>query len=220
MRNRRLILIAGLIGLLTAATLLYFGFHDAPRELAARRHLNDLLGQANANEPEQEPGQEPEGFPAFPSLPPGNDNLFFGLPMPTTEVDVEETASSYVLRVPLASPEDSDSVKLNVNPHRIEVSGQTGSKEGSSSMTSSFMQSFSTSQEVLPDQVQRSTEQNGDRTELVITIPKKTSGEVLSTPNEYPELNDEPPREGSPPMLEPPPENNGSPIDTFSNRVI
>lgn len=215
MRNRRLILIAGLIGLLTAATLLYFGLHNAPRDLAARRHLNDLLGQANASEPEQ----EPEGFPAFPGPPEGND-LFFGLPMPTTEVDVEETPSSYVLRVPLASPEASSAVKLNVTPHRIEVSGQTGSKEGGSSITSSFMQAFSTSEEVVPDQVQRATEQNGDQTELVITIPKKTSGEGRPTPNEYPELNDQPQREGGPPMLEPPLDNNGNPLDTFSNRMI
>lgn len=213
MKNRRFILLAVLAGAL--AVLLYSVFQGTPQEVAARQHLNDLLGQASANEPQ--PEQEPFKLPE-------SDHSLFGFPMPTTDITVEETSSNYVLRIPLASPEDSSAVKLNVTPHRIEVSGQTGSKTDGQSFSSSFMQAFSTSQEVLPDQVHRLTEQNGGKTELVITIPKKAGSEAKTIPD-YPGLDDEPvngpfPEEGGPPPLQPPPENNGSPLDTFSNRVI
>jgi hypothetical protein len=219
MKSRGLILWSLFAGIL--AILLYVSFQENPQEAAARQHLNDLLGQANTDEPLSET-QEPFRLPEV-------DQSFFGFPMPATDIKVEETARSYVLRIPLASAEDSSSVKLDVTPHRIQVSGQTGSKTEGQSFSSSFMQAFSTNQEVIPDQVHRSMEQNGKQTELVITIPKKGGGST-GTESNFPNFgsgfndNDSIQRpieeEESDPAVESPSVNKGNPLDTSSNRVI
>ncbi|WP_373532991.1 hypothetical protein [Vampirovibrio sp.] len=218
MKSRGLILFSILAGML--AILLYASFQEKPQEAAARQHLNNLLGQASANEMLPEP-QESLKLP-------GVDQSFFGFPMPTTDITVEETSSKYVLRIPLAAAEDSSSVKLNVTPHRIEVSGQTGTKTDGQSFSSSFMQAFSTHQEVLPDQVHRMTEQNGDQTELVITIPKKggskTSAESGDGGFDHFDHQDEADERliqpNDSPAIEPPPVHDGNPLDTYSNRFI
>jgi hypothetical protein len=214
MKSRGLILFILFAGIL--AILLYATFQEKPQEAAARQHLNNLLGQANADEPLSET-QQPLRLPEV-------DQSFFGFPVPATDITVEETPSSYVLRIPLASAEDSSSVKLNVTPHRIEVSGQTGSKTEGQSFSSSFMQAFSTNHEVMPDQVHRLTEQHGKQTELVITIPKKSGGKASTESNisgfKDDEFVQQPIEEESSPAVEPPPVNNGNPLDTFSNRVI
>jgi hypothetical protein len=222
MKNRGLIpgsIFAGIV-----VILIYASFQEKPQEAVARQHLNDLLGQASPNEPLSSP-QQPLKLPEV-------DQSFFGFPMPTTDITVEETSSSYVLRIPLASAEDSSSVKLNVTPHRIEVSGQTGSKTEGQSFSSSFMQAFSTHQEVIPDQVHRMTEQNGNQTELVITIPKKSGGKTSTEQNydgfepgsdpgsDNDESSPRPIEEEGNPAIEPPPVNNGNPLDTYSNRFI
>lgn len=225
MRNRRT---AGLYALTGAALLLaVILFWQGASSNDARQHLDNLLGQANAN------GPEPEAAPATPapSLPdplkfPDLENSIFGMPVPTTDIMVEETSSAYVLRVPLAKPEDSSAIKVEVTPHRIEVSGQTGSQTDGQSVSTSFMQSFSTAQELIPGQVHRYTEQNGKQAELVITIPKKVGGEAKSSADEAGMGEGEegtpltPEETPAPALQPPPPPTNDSPLDTFSNRMI
>jgi hypothetical protein len=225
MRNRRFILIAGLTGLLIAAALFYFRFQDTPKELAARQHLNDLLGQANANEPENNTGPaetEPSPAPMAPE-----PDLFFGMPMPTTDIAIEETSDHYVLRIPLKKAEDSSDVKVDVTPHRIEVSGQTSSETAGQSASSSFMQAFTTNQEVLPNQVHRRTEQAEGKTELIITIPKKANSGTTATLPDYAGINDDDLRPTpSQNELVPPnapasgSDSNSNPLDTYMNRVF
>lgn len=241
MKNRRFGQLIGLTGLLIVATLSYFHFQDTPKEQAARQHLNDLLGQANADEtpdafglpiapplnlssPEQSPEQPPTPAPSSTPFP--GPELLFGLPMPSTDIAIEETSQHYVLRVPLKKAEDSSSVKVEVTPHRIELSGKTGSEEEGESFSSSFMQTFTTSQEVLPDQVHRRTEQIDGKTELVITIPKKGNSAAPSLPD-YAGINDEDFRYNQPQNPFVPPnvpangaDNNSSPLDTYMNRVF
>lgn len=224
MRNRR---VAGLTvfteaALLLAVTLLWQG--SSPND--ARQHLDNLLGQASANGPEAEAAPQA----AAPSLPdplkfPDLENSIFGMPVSTTDIMVEETSSAYVLRVPLAKPEDSSAIKVEVSPHRIDVSGQTGSQSDGQTVSSTFMQTFSTAQELVPGQVHRQTEQNGKQTELVITIPKKAGGEAKGPTDEdgLGETEGDPlsPDENQAPALQPPPmPTNDSPLDTFSNRMI
>ncbi len=230
MRNRR---VAGLTvftgaALLLAVTLLWQGSSSND----ARQHLDNLLGQANANGPEAEAAPEAEATPeaAAPSLPdplkfPDLENSIFGMPVSTTDIMVEETSSAYVLRVPLAKPEDSSAIKVEVSPHRIDVSGQTGSQSDGQTVSASFMQTFSTAHELVPGQLHRQTEQNDKQTELVITIPKKAGGEAKS-PSDEDGLGEEEsdplsPDENQAPTLQPPPmPTNDSPLDTFSNRMI
>jgi hypothetical protein len=104
-------------------------------------------------------------------------------------VRLEETANAYRLLVPLADKKDASQVQLKVTAHHLEISGQTGSAPAGSApgfaMTTSFMQSLDTSQEVLPQKVRREvTEQDGHLT-LLITIPKRNPGKKpsLNAPN-------------------------------------
>lgn len=180
MSQRRKILLFILTGLILIPALVMFGTRQASSDNAARQKLDNLLGQTepewpNATEPQASPF--PMETPA-PDLPDLNSGSFFGLPLPMPQagVDVQETQDSYILRIPLADPKDASSIRLNVTANRIEVSGQTGSKENGTTVTSSFMQAFTTSQEVLPGQITRKTEQNGENTAMVITIPKKQGG--------------------------------------------
>ncbi len=197
MRNRRKVLLSLLAGFILLASSLAFNLRQSVGQMAAREKLDNLLGQDNPEDsppvvaPEdQNPFEAPQASPNQPGNQPENmengqlepptitGGSFFGLPMPLsgTGVDVQELADKYVLRIPLTDPQDASSVKLNVSPHRIEVSGQTGSKENGATVNSSFMQSFTTSQEVNPDRISRHTEKHGENTELVVTIPKKTAG--------------------------------------------
>lgn len=149
---------AGLV-FLSALSLLQTGC--VVQESPARHKLDQMLGQASEQPSESDwPGLQ---MPQMPNL----------LDMAMLQaVDVQETAKAYVLRIPLASAKDADQVQVNVSPNRIEVSGQTGSKHGAAAMTSSFMQSFTTSQTVIPSQMSRKIEKQGDKDTLVVTIPK------------------------------------------------
>lgn len=138
-------------------------------ESSARQKLDNLLGQAPesvplAPIPQAEEAQRLPDWFGKPSL--------FGLPMPKAGVNVQETAEAYILRVPVATPGDADQVQVNVTPDRVEVSGQTGSQQGNLRSSSSFIQSFTTSQPVVPQKMSRKIEKVGEQNELVITIPK------------------------------------------------
>lgn len=216
MNKSRKILLGLLAGFIVIATLLVLVMRQATGEYSAREKLNQMLGQTQPdlqNSDEAPPMPPPEA----PPLPNNSGGSFFGLPLPMPQagVDVQETNSSYILRIPLADPKDASSIKLNITANRIEVSGQTGSKENGTSVTSSFMQAFTTSQEVLPGQVSRRTEKNGDNTQMVITIPKKQPG---------PGDDSQPPNTESP--QQPQPDNNElppapqNPLDGVENKVI
>ena len=201
-RKAALLIIAGLLAL-TLGSLL--GLSNHSEESAARQKLDNLLGQAdtlpfaenrpsehipleapNLQAPPENPNNtpnatEPLGSDPLASEPPG----FLGLPIPNplagnvpdSGVDVQEYAANYVLRIPLTDPVDARNVKVNVTPHHIEVSGKIGRREQGVSFSSSFMQSFSTSQAVLPDKVTQAIQKTGSKTDLVITVPKQHPGQ-------------------------------------------
>lgn len=176
MNTRRFPAWLPLAGLGTVLGLLVFlsgRWEQGAQQSAARNHLDTVLGQANGEAPPSDNplSSGPAGFPEF--NPPSVFNL--GLPQ-TDSVTIEESPQRYVLRVPLAEAEDSGDVQLKVTPHHIEISGQTGRQGQGGHYRSSFMQAFTTPEEVMPDQVQRRTERREDKTELVITIPKKQVG--------------------------------------------
>lgn len=230
MSPKKKILLSALAGFALLVLLLGVNPFQSSGDTAARHKLDRLLGQTEDAWPDLDPAQQsdpqqsqqPEQEPStgLPSLQGGS---FFGMPMPLSGagVDVQELADKYVLRIPLADPQDASSVKLNVDPHRIEVSGQTGSKRDGTTVSSSFLQTFSTSQEVLPDRVSRKTEQNGSDTELVITIPKKKGA---TTDDEIPGLNDPAPESGQdsaqPDENVLPKDPNANPLDGVENKVI
>jgi HSP20 family molecular chaperone IbpA len=143
-----------------------FLFNCAQPESSARHKLDNLLGEPSEHMP---PPAASEEAPASPDW--FNKPNFLGFTMPEA-VNVQETGSAYVLRVPIANPGDADQVQVNVSSSRIEVSGQTGSKHGNSSSSSSFFQSFTTSQAVLPNKMTKKVEKKGEQNQLVITIPK------------------------------------------------
>lgn len=176
----RVLWLLGLIALLVVGSL-FFTRGDS-HEQAARQKLDSVLGtdSNSGNLSELPPAQNPGGPDSnAPMLPPGWDlsNMFH---MPDVGVQVQETPQAYTLRIPLADPKDESSVKLSVNPHHIEVSGQSGTQKDGASMTSSFMQSFTTASELLPDKISKKQEKKGSQTELVITIPKKNPGQSAS----------------------------------------
>jgi hypothetical protein len=203
-RKRLVLLIAGLL-LLAGVGVGLFLFRQAG---AARERIVQALGEpAGApymlNDPAIRP--QPQAIPDWSAPPeeqqapsPGGE-LSNGLPLSDLlsaagGVSVRETESAYEIRVPLADAEDAERVTLDVTPHHIRVSGQTGvqADEGHTpspgvSVTSSFLQSFDTSREVLPDQVSRRLERDGSQLELMITIPKK-AGSAAGEPTQSREL--------------------------------
>jgi HSP20 family molecular chaperone IbpA len=152
-----------------------FLFNCAQPESSARQKLDNLLGDAR----EQMPPSTSEEAPALPDW--FRNPNFLGFSVPEA-VNVQETANAYVLRIPIANPGDADQVQVNVSPSRIEVSGQTGSKHGNSSSSSSFFQSFATSQTVLPDKMTKKVEKAGEQNRLVVTIPKDPQASAKSLP--------------------------------------
>lgn len=244
MRNRRKVLMSLLAGIVLLASLLAFNLHQSSGQMGAREKLDNLLGPSDNGEdappmaaPESqdfppngfETQQPPPNQEEDPLAPPAiTGGSFFGMPMPLSGagVDVQELGDRYVLRIPLADPQDATSVKLNVSPHRIEVSGQTGSKENGASVNSSFMQSFTTAQEVNPDKITRRTEKNGENTELVITIPKKAAGSSENEPGdeETSGKNGDDSSQQDDELMPPPPANPqndpGNPFNGIENKVI
>ena len=192
-RKRLILLISGLL-LLAGLGVGLFLFRQAG---AARERIAQALGEPPgapymlndpAIRPQQQavpdwsaPSEEQQAPSPWGELPKGSplSDLLNG----ADGVSVRETESAYELRVPLADAEDAERVTVDVTPHHIRVSGQTGAQadEGHTpspgvSVTSSFLQSFDTYQEVLPDQVSRRLERDGSQLELVIMIPKKAGG--------------------------------------------
>ncbi|HEY9686465.1 MAG TPA: Hsp20/alpha crystallin family protein [Coleofasciculaceae cyanobacterium] len=214
MSKRRGILLAVLAGLALLAVLVIGLVQRNSPEWEARQKLDDLLGQGTSELQPTSPFPErpdagihpmPEQLPKSPVQdpfqPPGR--LFgFKLPLPKPAVDVTETPQAYELRVPLADPADESGIQLNVQPHRIEISGQSGSRKTGVNFSTSFMQSFSTRQEVLPDKITRRTEQKGEDTTLVITIPKKSPG-TLSEPQPPSKIPNQPDLPEPAPLLNP-----------------
>jgi HSP20 family molecular chaperone IbpA len=219
MSQRRKILSILIAGLILVPALLFLGMRQATHDNVTRQKLDRMLGQTQPEWPEigEPPSTQPAPDASSPPFPDMSGGGFFGLPLPMPQagVDVQETSDSYILRIPLADPKDASSIRLKVTPNRIEVSGQTGSKENGTTVTSSFMQAFTTSQEVLPGQVSRKTEQNGEKTEMVITIPKKHGS-----------LDDHLPSNGGshdqsqPDSDELPTDPNANPLDGVENKVI
>lgn len=211
MKRRRLIPIALTVIVLMAALLTFTNLNTHQVEHQARQKLDSLLGQQT--QPPLPLEEEPERFPpqGFQPVMPNRDNQEMessneldlsngqlpGLPflIPKTSVDVQESPDQYTLRVPLAAAEDAHEIRLQVEPHHVEISGKTGTRHEGAMMTTSFMQSFSTSEELLPDKVRKKTEQHDDLTEMVIIIPKKRSGQVK---------NSSQPSRGNHPELSPP----------------
>ncbi len=200
MSKRRKAALLFFAGLLTLVLWSLLGLSNHTEETAARQKLDNLLGQADTlpfaengpseriplDAPNENPNETPNttdplGSNPLASAPPG----FLGLPIPNplagnvpdSGVDVQEYAANYVLRIPLTDPADARNVKVNVTPHHIEVSGKIGRREQSVSFSSSFVQSFSTSQTVLPDKVTQAIQKTGSKTELVITVPKQHPGQ-------------------------------------------
>jgi hypothetical protein len=207
MSKQRKILLTILAGTLALSIALMMGLQHKSHELAARDKLDSLLGQADETLPADNipftpypsapaapaPSTPPSGSgtPNGSSQPPGAG---LGLPIlnpfaggiPDSGVDVQESPTAYVLRIPLLNAEDAHNVKANVTPHHIEISGNIGRREQNATYTSSFVQSFSTSQTVLPEKMTQKTVKSGDKTELVITIPKKQSGQPSLSPSAPP----------------------------------
>lgn len=172
-------ILLGLLAVLLLSAVLLWRASNTEEQLA-RQRLDTLLGQQAEPSPflpEATPVPMPQNLPE-----PGWFEPLFDIPEAASPVSVEEREDRYVIRVPLVSPDDAESVQVSVTPHRIEVFGQTGKKEGGAAITSTFMQSFSTPAELLPDDVQRKTERQGEKTALVITIPKKASPSATPDP--------------------------------------
>lgn len=169
--------------LLTLAALVLMvallSFNWMRHESSARQKLDSLLGQTSEPLPQI---QDAQAFPDW-----FNDSSPFGFPMPKSGVEIQETPQAYILHISIADPKDADQVQVNVSPNRIEVSGQTGSKQGNMQSTSSFFQSFSTSQPVIPEKMSRKIEKNGSQDQLVITIPKG-SGQKQNSEENLPPL--------------------------------
>ena len=199
MNKRRNILLIMSLGLLAFVVALFIFVQHNETESVARQKLDSLLGQADETIPDQTEPFIPYPRPQTHPNPPGNaqpqqEPGFLGLPIPSlmqgmadSSVNVQESPTQYVLRIPLINPADAKNVKVDVSPNRIEISGKIGRQDQGASYTSSFMQSFSTSQTVLPEKMTQKTEKTGDKTELVITIPKKPGAQPNYNPPPTPE---------------------------------
>jgi len=198
MNKQRKVLLILVVGAIALFAFLTIGLRHNTHEMAAREKLDSLLGQADETLPD-----ETGPFTPYPSAPPapstGNSTQnppgFMGLPipnpmpggMPDSGVSVEESPQAYVIHVPLVNPADAHNVKVNVTPHHIEVSGNIGRREQNVTFSSSFVQSFSTSQTVLPEKMTQKTVKIGTQTELVITVPKKPGNQSNLAPPPAPE---------------------------------
>lgn len=202
-RKFLLILLAGLIAI---GAYLAFGMRHHATDLAARQKLDNMLGQAD----DETLSNNGSPFPAYPAPnngPAPNNNInpqpnqspsqsqgFMGLPIPNpmtsmgdSGVQVQESPEDYVLQIPLVNPADAQNVKVNVTAHHIEVSGNIGRREQNVTFTSSFLESFSTSQTVLPEKMTKKTEKVGTQSILVITVPKKHTNQPNLAPPPPPE---------------------------------
>jgi hypothetical protein len=196
MSKRRKVLLVLAAGVMALFAFLLLGWRHGSEDLAARQKLDNLLGQADEQPlPPVSPFIPDERPAPLASAPPPEPPGFLGLPIPNpmsmsgipdSGVEVQESPTGYVLRIPLTNPAEARNVKVNVSANHIEVSGKIGRQEQGVSFTSSFVQSFSTSQPVLPNKVTQKTEKNGAKTELVIRIPKQSTGSSNIAPQPPP----------------------------------
>lgn len=177
-----IVLVMALISQLSAC-----GFSNSTDEQLAEKRLDELLPPTQP-EPQQELNTDPFfGLPDIAEQAPEFLKKSMGQP----NIDVQETTTAYQIRVEMANQKDMESVQVNVLPRRIEITGQTsfGGESGFKG-TSSFMKSFATRTEVLPNALKRT--QNDKH--LVFTIPKK----VASAPPEKPNAKQDTPSIPSP----------------------
>lgn len=120
-------------------------------------------------------------------------------------IGMNETEKAYELRLPIDNPDDARNVSVEVSPHRVQVSGKRifRTPDGQQTGSSTFMQMFTTSAEVLPDKVTRIIENTDKGKQLVVTIPKKVPGQKPSTVETpiTPETQDAPEGELSPEVI-------------------
>jgi hypothetical protein len=190
----------------------------------ARQKIDDLLGQDREVAPQaQKPPATDDFDPNNPSgerspeenimpdrLPdmPAAGNLEHWFPSLSSlfsqdAIAVEEQPDRYIIQVPLASPDDARQVQVEVQPHHIQVSGKTGSKKQSASYSSSFLQSFQTSSEVLPSRVEQKVVAHQQSSKLMVTVYKKhpdvaSSATQKSFSHQVPDSSVENPRLSSP----------------------
>ena len=235
MNKRRKILLIVIAGAIALFAFLLNGLRHGSTDLAARQKLDQALGPEGS----LENNAEASPFtPDRPANPPAEDPLdnqlatappgFMGLPIPNpmsmspgvpdSGVDVQEYPGEYVVRIPLTTAADAHNVKVNVTPHHIELSGKIGRREQGVSFTSSFVQSFSTSQTVLPEKMTQKTIKNGDKLELVVTIPKQHTGQANASP--LPPPAPEAPAAPKPPEEIIPDNNDTAPSSDPGHRVI
>lgn len=179
-----------LAGLCLLSALMFWQQARHAEDAQIRQKLDSLLGQTESLPPislfsGQEPSQIPEEQEAAEEsvLDRWFREPFARLPQTLMEMGgglkVNETQHAYVLSIPLTDPQEAAGVDVQVSPHRIQVSGKRSiGKHGSAS----FMQSFSTSSEVLPQAMTRQVQEQA----LVITIPKK-QGRAASSPGTSPQ---------------------------------
>jgi hypothetical protein len=199
MSKQRKILLIILAGVIVITLGLIMGLRQGSHELAARHKIDSLLGQANDDVfPEDTSPFTP--YSAAPATPPSPNStaspLLAGIP--DSGVDVQESSTAYVIRIPLLTAEDARNVKVNVTPHHIELSGNIGRQQQNVIYSSSFVQSFSTSQTVLPEKMTQKTYKIGSQAELVITIPKKQGNQPNLSPPPAPVAPTAPKATGEP----------------------
>lgn len=205
------------ISLVLGSGWLWFGVRQAETD-AARERVAQALGLPNAlNDPTlSRPLQQQPELPESSELPfgqPGQafDGLSSALGSSDNGVSVEETETAYQVHIPLAEASDASKVTVNVAAHHVQVSGQTGVHQRDTTITTTFMQSFSTSQEVLPEKVSRQIVKNGAQLELLVTVPKKQPGGGTAPAPMSENESDAPAVEGMNPALLPyPPESDRS----------
>ncbi len=200
------------MGITLLAIILILGgialFTSKHQDDQTRNRLTSMLHDSDQPEsiPSPQPGgmnapmpEQPQaGFPfRFPSLAQGGMTLLSNL---AGGPHLEETRQSYILRVPLSEESDARAISLQVNPHHVDISGETGTHSGNSQSSSSFMQSFDTAQAVVPGKVTKKIERSGNSLSLLITIPKQTA----STPTQQASPSFSPPNAMAAPGTLPP----------------
>ncbi len=104
-------------------------------------------------------------------------------------LQIQETRDAYIIKAPASDSGDpkadaqanEKALNVAVTPFRIQLSGQitNASGNGAFKSSSSFMRTFTPKQEVVPDKVTRTVEDN----HVVVTVPKRFPSESLGGVN-------------------------------------
>ncbi len=160
-------------------------------QLNVRQSLSNILGENNFKSSPFQNLQVTDPFSEMEKMNHEMDSFFnnfsqqFDAPlvasntMSTTfqipQVHLNETRQSYELSIPLSQPQEEKNIKIKVKPHWIDIEGQLPilSPDGKQTLgSSSFMKSFSPSQAVNPQSVQKTYKNHS----LLITIMKQKPG--------------------------------------------